>query len=325
MTTGTRYFIVTSLLVLTVGVVTGLVAYYVGFPVTLQSNRLLEELRYLPRDASVVAYANVREVMDSELRPKLRRAMPGPSEGQRDFQNQTGINIETDIDRVVASLDPRGGGTEGGGIVLARGRFDDRKIEALMRDHGGRADEYKGKRLVVAPARPDRPGRNDSFALAFIEPGLVALGSVAMVRKAIDLQESGENVTANDELMERVRSLDGNAWAVGRLDALGANTRLPEQVARQLPAITWFSANGRVDGGIRGVVQADTRDEEAANNLRDVIRGFMALAKLQAGSKPEFQAMMQSLELGGTGKTVALTFSVPGEVFDALGDTPTPR
>jgi hypothetical protein len=45
----------------------------------------------------------------------------------------------------------------------------------------------------------------------------------------------------------------------------------------------------------------------------------MALAKMQAGSKPEFQAMMQSLQLGGTGKTVQLSFSLPGEVFDALG------
>ena len=29
--------------------------------------------------------------------------------------------------------------------------------------------------------------------------------------------------------------------------------------------------------------------------------------------------MMQSLELGGTGKTVALSFAVPAEVFDVIG------
>jgi hypothetical protein len=28
---------------------------------------------------------------------------------------------------------------------------------------------------------------------------------------------------------------------------------------------------------------------------------------------------MQSLELGGAGKTVALSFSVPAEIFDMLG------
>ena len=87
-----------------------------------------------------------------------------------------------------------------------------------------------------------------------------------------------------------------------------------------MAAFAFLGLNGFPPGGSELPL-----DEEAAKNLRDVIRGFMALAKLQAGRKPEFQAMMQSLELGGTGKTVALTFSVPGEVFDALRHTPTPR
>ena len=87
----------------------------------------------------------------------------------------------------------------------------------------------------------------------------------------------------------------------------------------RLPAITWFSASGHINGGIRGVVRAEARDDEAATNLRDVVRGFLALAKMSAGSRPELQLMMQSLELGGTGKTVALSFSVPAEVFDVIG------
>ena len=81
-------------------------------------------------------------------------------------------------------------------------------------------------------------------------------------------------------MMKLVRSLDdGNAWAVGRFDALSSHARLPEDVASQLPAITWFSASGHVNGGIRGVVRAETRDDEAANNLRDVVRGFLALGE----------------------------------------------
>ena len=47
-------------------------------------------------------------------------------------------------------------------------------------------------------------------------------------------------------------------------------------------------------------------------------RGFLALAKMQAGSRPDVQAMIQSLELGGTGNTVALSFSVPSQLFDAI-------
>ena len=327
MNTRTRYFVITSLLVLAVGLGTGLVAYYVGLPGGLVGRDGPDELQYMPQNAAVVAYVDVREIMLSDVRQKIRRLVPPGSpagaDGQRQFQDQTGIDIESDIDHVVASLQP---GPDGrmAGLVVARGRFSEVKIEALMREHGAEVGEYKGKRVIAY--QPGNPGDNaprragDSIALSFLEPGLVAVGSGEVLRAAIDLQATGANVTKNAEIMDLMRSLGpGNAWAIGRLDAMLANSRLPAQFTSQIPAITWFSVSGSVDHDIRGIVRADTRDEEAANNLRDVVRGFLALAKLQAGSRPEFQVMMQSLELGGTGKRVALSFSIPGSVLDALG------
>src|SRR5262245_32552828 len=103
MTTRTRYFVIASLLLLAVGLGTGLVAYSVGYQVNVFSRRTgPAELRYVPRDAVVLAYADVRDVMASELRQKVHGAVPHTENGQREFQNETGINIETDIDRVVA-------------------------------------------------------------------------------------------------------------------------------------------------------------------------------------------------------------------------------
>jgi len=335
MTTKTRYFVIASLLVLGVGLGTGLVAYYVGFPAgAAQRAGGPEELQYIPHDATVIAFANVQDVMNSQLRQKLLQALPMHEAGQQEFQNQTGINIETDIDRIVASLnpDPSNSNTPGQGLVLARGRFDEVKIEALMRDHGAEIEQYKTKRMIVvthvreaATADARYPGQ--SFAVSFVEPGFVALGNASLVRSAIDLHQGGNNpqaglssVTGNDELMALVRSLDsGNVWAVGRFDALTSRARLPDSVTSRLPAITLFALSGHINGGLRATVRAEARDDEAANNLRDVVRGFMGLAKMQAGSNPSAQLMMQSLELGGTGKTVALSFTVPAEVFDAVG------
>src|SRR5581483_10466578 len=105
----TRYFVIASLLVLTVGVGTGLVAYYVGFPTSAFTSDGPQELHYVPRDASVVAFANVHEIMTSDLRQKLKAAVPIHENGQQEFENQTGINIETDIDRVAACLEPSRG------------------------------------------------------------------------------------------------------------------------------------------------------------------------------------------------------------------------
>ena len=314
MTLKTRYFVIVSLLVLIVGVGTGLVAYYVGLPLT-ERRATLAELQFMPDDAAVVAYANVRDVMASDLRRRIRQAVPH-QDGRREFEDKTGINIETDIDRVVACLDaPQAGEPNTNGLVMARGRFNEVKIEALMREHGADADTYKGKRLIVSPSTPNA----NRFALAFIEPGLAAIGSARLVRHAIDLQDGGKSAVDNPELMNLVRSLDtSNAWAVGRFDVLRSSTKLPAGMADRLPPITLFSVSGHVNGGIKGMVRAETRDEGAAKNLREVVRGFLALAKLQAGSNPQVQTALQSLELGGTGTTVALSFTVPGEIFDSL-------
>jgi hypothetical protein len=337
MTVRTRYFVIVSLLIVGVGLGTGLVAYYAGFPTAaFLVTGGPEELRYLPSTSTVVAYADVRAVMTSELRQRFRESVAKDAQenGQREFQELTGINVETDIDRVVAGLDASGGAnSQGAGVVLARGRFDEVKIEALMRQHGAHVDTYKGKRIITIdmpniPAPPSDPSivtpripqQPQSFSLSFVEAGLAALGTSDLVHHVIDLHNGGgESALTNEGLMEHVKALgSGNVWAVGRFDVLRARAKLPDAVADRLPPITWFSVSGRIDGGLEAALSAEASDPESAKNLRDVVRGFLALAKLQTSTKPEFQRFVDSLELRGTGNTVALSVDIPAQVFDAL-------
>jgi hypothetical protein len=314
MTKRTRLFLLIAAGVLVVGLGTGLIASYMGLPaLALGGADGPDELQYVPSDATVVAYANVRDVMNSELRQKVRQMRP---EGERkdDFEEKTGIDIETDIDEVVAAITAAAENERA--LVIARGRFNQVRIEGLIREHGGVVSDYNGIRLLTHAGEKD----HGEMALAFVEPGLVAFGSAPSVRQAIDRKNGGANITGNDEVMGLVRDIDdGNAWAVGRFDAIARSARLPREVAGQLPPINWFAATGHVNGGVRGLLRAEARDDEAAQNLRDVLRGFMALAKLQSNARPELNAMMNSLELGGNGKTVSLAFAVPSEVIDMLG------
>jgi hypothetical protein len=320
MTARTRYFAIASLLVLTVGLGSGLVAYYVGFSPFPQGGGT-QELRFVPANASLVAFADVRHIMTSPLRQKLQWWLPANRDGQREFETHTGINIETDIDRVVAAVAAASGqsGAAPSGLVLARGRFDNVKIEAFMRERGARVEEYKGRRVI------DGEHARSAASLAFLEPGLLAVGPPDLVRAAVDRADGGPNVMSNQELMGLVRDLGaGDAWAVGRFDALASHARLPSGVSSSLPSIAWFSARASVDSGISGVFRAEARDEQAAAAFRDVVKGVLSLARLQAPSRPDLQQLLSSLQLSGSGRTVALSFDIPAAFFDTLGSQPAP-
>jgi hypothetical protein len=332
MTRQTRYFVIASLLVLCAGVGTGLVAYY-GLPTrAFGASGGSAELRYLPSTATLAAYADVHEVMTSELRQKLRAILPTQADGQRSFLDATGINIETDVDRVALALTPsRDADGPSDALLITRGRFDAVRLEGLLRERGAQVETVSGKRLITLnnahppqtdPSQsPQFRTAHDALAVTFLEPGLAAIGSPTLVRRAIDQKET-DSLLASDDIMSRVRALDdGNVWAVGRFDALTARAGLTKGMVGQLPSILWFSASGQVDSGIKATLKAETRDDEAANGLRDVIRGFVALAKMQTRSRPELQQLIESVQLGGTGRMVDLKLELSPQTLDLLTKT----
>ena len=315
MTSKTRYFVLTAFGILALGLTTGLVASLAGgLPVAFTRAAGPDDLSYVPSQAVAVAYANVQEVMASQLRQRLKKLEPDTSD-RDDFETKTGVNIERDIDSVVAAMLPGAEGADHDSrpLVVARGRFDQVRIEGMAREHGGTVEDYQGVRVIA------HSSDGHTMALGFIESGAVAVGSAEAVRGAIDAKRSGRSVLSNTELMRLVGDLDNsNAWVVGRFDAMAGKAGLPADLQSKVPALSWFSAAGHLNGGISGTVKAEAKDDEAATNLRDMLRGVMAMAKLQAGDKPAMKAMVDSLQLGGEGKTVAVAFSVPAEMFEAL-------
>jgi hypothetical protein len=340
MTKRTRIFMTGSGAVLAAGLCTGLVAYYGGGFQALVASTGPTELAYVPADASIVAYADVRSIMDSELRQRFKQAMPVNEEGQREFFEHTGINLEQDVDYVVASATANGFGKNG--VLVARGRFDTVKLEGLAREHGAEVQDYRGKRLLVlkhegwhadadkdadkveAPATGGvavaaSPVPNTG-ALAFLEPGLVAVGDLAGVQRAIDAQMSAQSITSNNEMMDLVKDIErtNNAWAVGRFDLIASQAKLPENIARQIPPVKWFAAAGHINGGISAQLRAEANDDKAAENLRGVINGVISLARLQGQNDPKLAPLISSLQMAGTGKTVELSFTIPSEIFELM-------
>ncbi|MCX6538712.1 MAG: hypothetical protein NT151_07260 [Acidobacteria bacterium] len=339
MTGKTRYFLVGSALVFFVGLSIGLVAYYGGMPQGLfASNSGPAELKFVPEDAAVVAYANVKQVMSSDLRQRLRQFGGPTDEGRNEFKTATGIDIENDIEYVVAFMGKRQADAAANsinGLVLARGQFDQGRLEAFAREKGATIEDYKGKRLIKPSVNDDKLGNKHErdLALAFLDKGLVAIGGDAMIRRLIDgAGASSKTARDNAEMMKLIADQrDASMWAVGQFEAISSQAKLPQEVTDRIPPITWFAASGHVNGGVQVMVKAETKTDEAATNLRDIVRGFVALAKMQAGNRPEAQALWPNVEMGGTGKTVSLSFGVSTQLIDAMtpkkrdsGGTPKP-
>ena len=310
MTRRTRLFVVIAAGILVAGLGTGLLASYMNLQtLTLIGGNGPAEFAYVPADARVLGFANVRTVMDSEVRRKLMELHPGADSADR-FQERTGINITQDLDSVVAALTPEVNEGQGPPLVLARGRFDQVRLEGFAREEGGVVEDYRGMRLIT----------HDDFAVAFVEPGLVVLGNPAAVRRAVDTKLAGTgSITGNDELMRLVKQVDdGTVWGVARFDAL-AGMHIPSEVKDRLPAISWFSIKGLVNAGIDGLISAEARDDQAAQDLRQVVQGFVALGRMQAGpNHPEIADFINSIQLTGQGRTVSLSFSLPASMIDTL-------
>jgi hypothetical protein len=314
----TRYFVAISGAILAVGLGTGIIASYMGLPVSVFSRAAgPEELQYVPADAAVVAYANIRDVMNSQFRQRFKSLEPTQDQ-KNEFEEKTGVNLETDVDSITAAIMPKDGmanNPAGSFLIIAKGRYQQSTLESLALQHGAQAIQYQGKTLLT---HSEGNGKED-MAIGFVDAELIAFGSLTSVQASIDAATSNRNIVSNNDMMKLVNEIDNaNAWAVGRFDAIASKAGLPTEIASQMPAITWFSAAGHINGGLSGQLKAETKDEATAKNLRDILGGFLAMARMQAANKPGMQQLADSLVLSGDGTNVQLAFSIPSEVLDLL-------
>jgi hypothetical protein len=278
----------------------------------------------------MVAYADVRQVMDSPFHDRFQQYQRNSSSSPDGLEARTGINIERDIDRVLVASTmvsdntpvdtPPGVGAASSGfwgsasLLVARGRFDTVRIEGLMRQQGAEVEQYRGMRLISI-----KDDKNDT-TVSFAEPGLVLFGSRDGVRGALDAKAgAAARITANGEFMTLVDGVnDGTAWSVMKFDSLHGNAAIPSGVMTQLPPINWLAASGRIDSGLHGLVRAEAQDEQGAQNLRDVVQGFLALARMQGAREPAYRGMLDSVALASEGKSVSLSFVVTPSALDVL-------
>jgi hypothetical protein len=326
MAPSTRNFLAGSAVVVVAGLCTGLVAFYSGALPGRDTART--EFSYIPSDVSAVGFADVRNIMNSPFLQKLREVMPTGAEKDR-MLAETGIDIERDIDSVVAGLS---GADSSGALVLLRGRFDRNRIEALALQHGMRQEQYGGNALLVGT--PVAPGAEGSVpgthvpSIAFLGEGLLAIGEASGVRRAIDVAASGDGVTGNSEMMRFINTVQGtgNAWMVGRADQVANQPQMPEMVRSQMQGLQWLSVSADIDRDVTGMIRGEARDDQSAQQMRTMLAGALAAARMFGEQDARAAAALNAVQASGTGRNVELSFQLPASLLEfvpsALSPTP---
>ena len=307
----TRRFLIGSTVIMVAGLGVGLLAYYGGGSAAPAQGQ--GELAYVPADAAAVGYVSVREIMDSEFRQRIQQVLP-TGEEREEIESQLGIDFERDIDSIVAGFSANER-PETGAVLLVRGRINQGQIEGMALQHGAVVEEYNGKRMLVA-----HEGTDSEFegGVAFLEGDLVGLGELSALKAAVDAAATGASVTGNADLMRFVTSMDplADAWIVGSFEAL--SDYVPDDLPTQIPPIEWVAASATVNGGMSTTIRAETRDIEAGQQLRDAVRGLIALAQLATGEDARLDTIVRSIQVGGVEKDVSVSFTVPAEIFDII-------
>ena len=156
MTKKTRYFLAGSAAVLAAGLGTGLVAYYAGGFQSVSASAGFQRtpLRAGRRDRRRLRRRPGDHGLGAPPAPQ-GCAADAHEQGQQEFQDQTGIDIEHDIDYVVGVVDDGRAPTSRRRSSSPAAASTTPSSRASIREHGGTVEEYKGKRLDRAAPTGD--------------------------------------------------------------------------------------------------------------------------------------------------------------------------
>ena len=181
-----------TLAVLTLAVVIAAQAGYVGFGwAHLKSMAFPRDeslLEYFPKDTGSVAILDPHQIDPKALGGESGVARTYLSRVREEIKKATGVDLFFDVDKLALTSD----------LVVARGRFDAKKLSAELAPARYVAAEHKGRSYLV------RAGED---AIAVIDGGVLLYGPEEGIKAAIDAREGGASLAKNEQITERLRSV----------------------------------------------------------------------------------------------------------------------
>jgi len=321
--TRSRLVLFVAMTVVVVGVVAGLGALWMS-PARAAVGPLAGEALILPKDVRFVMGFDVKRFTASPFYERFASQRGMKPEALAELEEKTGLNPARDIDQIVIA--GTGAGRKGSpGLAVAFGRFDLYKLGRTL-EAGGKASGTSHEGVTVYSFADDEPR---AVALAFLDEAALLFGAKDQVLAAISSRTRNETPlktnTALMGLIERVRP-GSTFWMVGDQSLLASlPTSVPAPGASAdgaatltLPALTGLTVTGDLDPQLSLAITGEARDALAAKNLADVVRGFVAMASLQAQQRPELGQLASAVSVATEENRVLVSARIPYEMLEAL-------
>jgi hypothetical protein len=271
-------------------------------------------LKLFPPEATGVASIDIAELRNSQLFKDLAPQGKYPG-GAKDFIEATGFQPERDVDQVtVAKIGKKEF------VAIVRARYDHFKVEQFVKDRGADIEAYLGRTLYI-------PRRSESsemqVAVSFLDDVIVA-GNIASVKQVIDrLAAPAASILDNSEVMAGIRGIEyGNQiWAVGKfdLDAIPPEVAsIPSPVLEVVKGFKGGSYQMRLDTGVHVKAIGNFTDDQAAKSTADLVRGLLAVARLQVYKQPDLVSLLEGVRIDYAGISMTVRFDGDGELLKKL-------
>ncbi len=305
-----RLVVFISMVVVGLGALAAVGALYLD-PARAAVGPLPAEGLLLPADSRFVVGLDVKRLTSSPLYRRFKaQARP---DALRELEEKTGINPERDVDQVLIAA-----------LAVVIGSVDTYKL--------GRSIETSPKGKAIGRTFEGfteyvfTEGGKGPKAVVFLDRQTLVIGSQATVEAAVSSRARGAYPlranTGITGLLERVKP-GSTFWMVGDQSLL---QNMPSAIPAPggngssitLPALKSLVITGDLDPAIALVVTGDTPDEAAAKNLADIVRGFVALASLQASQRPELKDLAQAISVSTEQSQVHVNARFSYELLEAL-------
>jgi len=276
-------------------------------PESLRIDPSLEAM--IPANTVFIAGADIDAIRDTPVYQKLLGRMPLPQLDE--FTQQTGLDPRKDLSRVISCTNGKTG------LLMARGNFNVKDLEARLETRGAKRSAYKNHSLFG----------DERMSIYFMNGTTAIAGSASDLRSLID-QGSGGGRGVPPALRDLIRTIPANdqIWAALTGGLQGLNIGIPpnsnlENIVNALQSIDTATVGMDLSKGFGLVAAVTCRTERDAKFVHDMVRGVVGLGRLNTpDNHPELLKLYDSIKVTQQQTHAQVTAEIPADLADRFMD-----